>query len=139
MSKPAEHDHGFLGLIDRMLRKPEDLGPAKAAASAAAAAEASLGPAVETGASPDLLEPQLSAEGPRTCSPSEMAEIILRALRAIEGCPRQGFEVIVYGTRPWNAMLRITPAAGQVADAPAWRARVRTMAYVMRGQYEVVE
>ena len=139
MTKPAEHDHGLLGLIDRMMRKPDDLGSARAAASSAAAAEAALGPAVETGASPDLLEPQLSAEGLRTCSPSEMAEIILRALLAIDGCPRQGFEVIVYGTRPWNAMLRITPAAGQVADAPAWRARVRAMAYVMRGQYELAQ
>jgi hypothetical protein len=67
-----------------------------------------------------------------------MTEIILRALRAIDGCPKQGLDVVVYGSRPWNAMLRITPAAGPVADASAWRARVRAMAVVLRGQYDVV-
>ncbi|HEY8337137.1 MAG TPA: hypothetical protein VIQ05_25355 [Tardiphaga sp.] len=133
MTEPTDHDHGLLGLVDRLLRKPEKPVPAQTTPP-----EDGLGPPVEAQASPDLLEPQLTAEAPRTCSPQEMAEIILRALRAIDGCPKQGLEVVVYGSRPWNAMLRITPAAGPVADAPAWRARVRAMAVVLRGQYDVV-
>jgi hypothetical protein len=133
MTEPTEHDHGLLGLVDRLLRKPEKPVPAQMTPP-----EDALGPPVEAEASPDLLEPQLTAEAPRTCSPQEMSEIILRALRAIDGCPKQGLEVVVYGSRPWNAMLRITPAAGPVADAPAWRARVRAMAVVLRGQYDVV-
>jgi len=134
MAEPTDHDQGLLGLVERLLRRPEKPLPAKADA-----AEDGLGPAVEVEAPPELLEPQISVEGPQTKTPAEMAEIILRALRAIAGCPAQGFEVIVYGSHPWNAMLRITPAAGGLPDGALWRARVRTMAHVLRGQYDVVD
>jgi hypothetical protein len=137
MTKPTERDHGLLGLVERIMRKPEDFAPVTAEAEAAA--QERLDPVVQADAAPALLEPQFSVEGPRTRSPSEMADIILRALRAIEGCPKQGFEVIVYGARPWNAMLRITPAVGQLSDAQAWRARVRDMVPLLREQYDVVD
>jgi hypothetical protein len=137
MTKPTERDHGLLGLVERIMRRPEDVAPAKATSDAAA--QDRLDPVVEVDAAPALLEPQFSVEGPRTRSPSEMADIILRALKAIEGCPQQGFEVTVYGARPWNAMLRITPAVGQLPDAQAWRARVRDMVPLLREQYDVVD
>jgi hypothetical protein len=137
MTKPTERDHGLFGLVERIMRKPEDLAPVTAEAEAAA--QERLDPVVQADAAPALLEPQFSVEGPRTRSPSEMADIILRALKAIEGCPKQGFEVIVYGARPWNAMLRITPAVGQLSDAQAWRARVRDMVPLLREQYDVVD
>jgi hypothetical protein len=137
MTKPTERDHGLLGLVERIMRKPEELAPVTAEAEAAA--QERLDPVVQADAAPALLEPQFSVEGPRTRSPSEMADIILRALKAIEGCPKQGFEVIVYGARPWNAMLRITPAVGQLSDAQAWRARVRDMVPLLREQYDVVD
>jgi hypothetical protein len=137
MTKPTERDHGLLGLVERIMRKPEDLAPVTAEADAAA--QERLDPVVQADAAPALLEPQFSVEGQRTRSPSEMADIILRALKAIEGCPKQGFEVIVYGARPWNAMLRITPAVGQLSDAQAWRARVRDMVPLLREQYDVVD
>jgi hypothetical protein len=138
MTEPAERDHGLLGLVDRLLRKSEGSGSSKAA-SAASTAEDRFEPAMKSDAAPELLEPQLSAESAQTRTSSEMADIILRALKAIEGCPQQGLEVTVYGGRHWNAMLRITPAAGNLPKAGLWRARVREMAYVLRGQYDVVE
>lgn len=131
----TERDTGLLGLVERLVGRASEPRPARPAA----APDDDLGPLLQAAAAPGLLEPQLTVEGVQTKTPAEMAAIILRALRAIDGCPARGFEVTVYGTRPWNAMLRITPAAGPLPDAAVWRARVRDMAHVLRGQYEVVE
>ena len=134
----TERDTGLLGLVERLVGRASEPRP-KPALPAGVPPDDGLGPLLQAEAAPGLLEPQLTVEGPQTKTPAEMADIILRALRAIQGCPARGFEVTVYGTRPWNAMLRITPAAGPLPDAAAWRARVRDMAHVLRGQYEVVE
>ena len=63
--------------------------------------------------------------------------MILRALAASKDCPKRGFEVTVYGVRPWNAMLRITPDAGPVRDAALWRERLREMLPRLREQYDL--
>ena len=131
----TERDTGLLGLVERLMGRANE-APARSAVPANALDE--LGPLLQADAGPALLEPQLSVESVQRRTHAELADIILRALRAIEGCPARGFEVTVYGGRHWNAMLRITPAAGRV-DAPAWHARVRAMAHVLRGQYEVVD
>lgn len=89
---------------------------------------------------PLSLEPQMFVEGPRTRTSGEMADIILRALQAIDGCPKRGFEITVYGSNPWNAMLRITPAAGLTpVAAPLWRERIRVLVPLLREQYEVMD
>jgi hypothetical protein len=36
-------------------------------------------------------------------------------------------------------MLRITPAAGVLPDAKAWRARLQDMVQLLRDQYDVTE
>jgi hypothetical protein len=136
MAKPTERDHGLLSMIERIMRRPGDSGPAQTALDKAAAEDV-LAPIVDVAAAPAMLEPQLTVEGERARSRTEMADIILRALRAIDGCPKQGFEVTVYGTSPWNAMLRITPAAGPLRDARAWRDRVRDMVPRLREQFEL--
>jgi hypothetical protein len=74
----------------------------------------------------------------RSVDRAQLGDIILRALQATEGCPQRGFEVTVYGSRPWNALLRITPLAG-APDAAAWRARLETMVLLFREQYELKE
>ena len=136
VAQRGERDTGLLGLVERLLGKPAEA--AKPVASPAVAADDGLGPLLPADSGPALLEPQLTIESVQRRTAPEIADIILRALHAIEGCPARGFEVTVYGGRHWNAMLRITPAAGGV-DAPAWRARVRAMAHVLRGQYDVVD
>ena len=89
---------------------------------------------------PLSLEPQMFVEGPRTRTSAEMEQIILRALRAIDGCPKRGLEITVYGSNPWNAMLRITPAAEMTpVAAPLWRERIRVLLPLLRGQYEVLD
>ena len=41
----------------------------------------------------------------------ELASMILADLRQVEGCPKKGVTVIVYGI-PWKALLMIGAAAG---------------------------
>jgi hypothetical protein len=69
----------------------------------------------------------------------ELAAIIQNALRTLDRCPERGFEVTVYGTNPWTAMLMIKPEAGPVADAALWRERVRAMAVRLRQDYDLIE
>ena len=38
---------------------------------------------------------------------AELANMILRTLRTIDGCPAHGFIVTAYGSNPWSAMLTI--------------------------------
>lgn len=83
--------------------------------------------------------PAISSEFTRARSAEELAAIILNALRTLDGSPKDGFAVTVYGANPWNAMLTITPAAGAVKDAPLWRERVKEMAIRLREHYDLVE
>lgn len=127
-----ERDRGLLGLVERIMRRPE-------AAETGIDRQDAIDPVIPGEVTPTSLEPQVSIESTRSLTRTELAGIILRALRRIDGCPARGLQVIVYGSRPWNAMLRITPAAGPVADASAWRARVQSMIPLLRQQYDLVE
>ena len=68
---------------------------------------------------------------------SEMADIILNALRSVDGVPERGFLITVYGANPWNAMLTITPEAGGIKDAQLWRMRVHEIGVRLRHDFEV--
>jgi hypothetical protein len=83
--------------------------------------------------------PAIFNELTRARSAEELAAIILNALRTLDGSPKNGFAVTVYGANPWNAMLTITPAAGAIKDAPLWRERVKEMAIRLREHYDLVE
>ena len=44
----------------------------------------------------------------------ELAAMILNDLRQVEGCPKDGVNVTVYGLNPWNVWLSFGAAAGPV-------------------------
>lgn len=94
-------------------------------------------PAAKAATAPEPEPPQSDQDRRKTAD--ELAGIILKALQTLDGAPKAGFEVTVYGGNPWNAMLRITPEAGPLANAGLWRARVREMAVRLRQDYDVVE
>jgi len=48
-------------------------------------------------------------------SGEELAAMILADLRQVDGCPKAGVNVTVYGI-PWNAMLMFGAAAGPVRN-----------------------
>ncbi len=51
----------------------------------------------------------------QTKTAEELAAMILSDLRQVEGCPKKGVTVIVYGI-PWNALLMFGAAAGPVRN-----------------------
>jgi len=63
----------------------------------------------------------------------------MKSLRAIDGCPNRGFVVTVYGSNPWNAMLRIRPEAGPRIDRELWRSRVHDMGMQLRNDFDVAD
>jgi hypothetical protein len=46
----------------------------------------------------------------------ELAAMILHDLSQIEGCPKRGVKVTVYGLSPWNALLMFGVDAGPVPN-----------------------
>jgi hypothetical protein len=152
----TERDRGLLSLIDRLVKRPGgnaatkpfepvkfDAGTAKSASGDKTSAvddgaREGLDPIVPEDKPPVSLEPQLAVESTREVSRDELAELIIKALQAGEKYPTNGFEIVVYGSRPWNAMLRILPAAGAV-KADIWRDRLQTVVLLFRDRYEIKE
>jgi hypothetical protein len=95
----------------------------------AAVQEAQLSVPKETGVNKD---------GRQFRTATEMADIILDALRAVDGVPERGFVVTVYGANPWNAMLTINPEAGPIKDAQLWRTRVQEIGTRLRQDFDVI-
>lgn len=139
----TERDRGLLSLIDRLVKRPgasaatKPFDTPKPVAPDDGAGEG-LDPIVPEEKAPVSLEPQLSIESTRDVTRTELADLIVKALRASEGYPSSGFEITVYGSRPWNAMLRVTPAAGSV-NADGWRARLQAVVLLFRDRYEIKE
>ena len=83
---------------------------------------------------------QGASEGKRQLrTASEMADIIMNALRAVDGVPERGFIITVYGSRPWNAMLTIKPEAGRIKDVQLWRQRVQDIGTRLRRDFDLID
>jgi hypothetical protein len=141
-----EMDPGLLALVQSVLEPGVKL-KAEVQTEAETKTEAKIEPETEPAVvlaepaddSKPEAAPVVSAELTRARSATELAAIILTALRTLDGSPKDGFAVTVYGANPWNAMLTITPAAGAIKDAPLWRERVKEMAIRLREHYDLVE
>ena len=103
-----------------------------------AAAETAPPLAVAEVQEPAPREKTANKDGRQFRTATEMADIILNALRTIEGVPERGFVVTVYGTNPWNAMLTIKPEAGRIKDAQLWRERVQDIGARLRQDVDLV-
>jgi hypothetical protein len=68
---------------------------------------------------------------------AELAEMIEHDLARHPDCPKNGFQVTVYGGSHWRAMLTITPAAGRVRDPQEWRDLTNELADRLRKRYEL--
>lgn len=146
----TERDRGLLSLIDRLVKRPgtgaaikpfETAKPATGDQKLAPADEGArdgLDPIVPEGKAPVSLEPELTVESTRQVTRGELAELIIKALQAGDKYPTNGFEITIYGSQPWNAMLRIMPAAGAV-KADVWRERLQTVVLLFRDRYEIQE
>jgi hypothetical protein len=52
----------------------------------------------------------------QTKTAEELATMILQDLGNVEGCPRRGVTVTVYGLDPWNVLLSFGVEAGPVRN-----------------------
>jgi hypothetical protein len=110
--------------------------------AAAEVGSQSLPPPLPAGAQPDPdIRPALPAVagGKQVRPPDEIAGIIMKSLRAIDGCPTRGFTVTVYGSNPWNAMLTIRPEAGTRIDRELWCSRVQDIGVRLRSNFDVAD
>jgi hypothetical protein len=60
------------------------------------------------------LGPAIAAKEKKTAD--ELAAMILQDLRKVDGCPRLGISVTVYGLSPWNCLLTFGVEAGSVPN-----------------------
>jgi hypothetical protein len=88
--------------------------------------------------STEAMQPTTGKEGRQSRTASEMADMVLNALRADYAVPARGFVVTVYGAQPWNAMLTIKPEAGPIKDARLWRERVQDIGAQLRRDFDVI-
>lgn len=130
--------------------RPAELPPVASRAAPPAAAEVgsqSLPPPLPASALPDGRQPDpdirpappYDADGKQVRDAEEIAGIIMKSLRTINGCPNRGFAVTVYGSNPWNAMLTIRPEAGPRIDRELWCSRVQDIGVRLRSDFDVAD
>lgn len=67
----------------------------------------------------------------------QLAAMILGDLNKVEGCPKRGVKVIVYGSNPWNSWLSFGVEAGPVSDKPELQEFCENITERLRRLYEV--
>jgi hypothetical protein len=75
--------------------------------------------------------------GRETKTAAELAQMIEADLAKHPECPKKGFQVTVYGTTLWRAMLTITPAAGPVRNPQEWRDLTEELAERLPKRYDL--
>jgi hypothetical protein len=81
---------------------------------------------------------EMESEKPekQTKSAEEFAAMILADLRQVDGCPKTGVNVTVYGI-PWNAMLMFGAAAGPVRNKEELKAYFQIIVERLQRLYHV--
>jgi hypothetical protein len=131
------------GIADegRPTEPPPVTSPAAPPAAAGVGSQ-SLPPPLPAGERPDpdvRPAPPAGAACKQVRNAEEIAGIIMKSLRAIDGCPNRGFVVTVYGSNPWNAMLTIRPEAGTRIDRELWCSRVQDIGLRLRSDFDVAD
>ena len=119
-----------------MSTNPELIDSAQAPAE-----ERALGPRLEPesipplpAAAPGLLQP-VPVKGIKTAE--ELAAMILNDLRQLNGCPRDGVNVTVYGSNPWNTWLSFTGAAGPLRNKAEFQEFCDILTERLKRLYEI--
>lgn len=66
-----------------------------------------------------------------------IADLVLGELRKMDGFPKSGVSITVYGSRPWNAMIRFAPFSTTSQDAARLRHAVPDIVFRLRGYVEL--
>jgi hypothetical protein len=81
------------------------------------------------------LSPTTTAKEKRTTE--ELAAMIHHDLSQIEGCPKRGVKVTVYGLNPWNSLLTFGVAAGPVPNKADLQAFCNIITERLKRLYDV--
>lgn len=66
-----------------------------------------------------------------------IADLVLGELRKIDGFPKSGVSITVYGSRPWNAMIRFAPFSTTSQDAARLRHALPDIVFRLRQYVEL--
>ena|SRR5271166_3729081 len=80
---------------------------------------------------------KLSTRAKEKRSADELAAIILQDLSNVDGCPKRGVTVTVYGINPWNVMLTFGVEAGPVRNKAELQRFCDILTNRLRGLYDV--
>jgi hypothetical protein len=69
----------------------------------------------------------------------ELAAMILQDLSNIDGCPKRGLTVTVYGLNPWNSMLTFGADAGPVPNKAELRSFCEIITERLKRLYDVYD
>jgi hypothetical protein len=125
----AEYDKEIVSLAQQILGQPEPKSDPPAEPNAKPEP-----PEIKVEARPD--RPDVS-QGKETKTAAELAGMIEADLANHPNCPKNGFQVTVYGATLWRAMLTITPAAGPVRNPQEWRDLTEELAERLRKRYDL--
>jgi hypothetical protein len=66
-----------------------------------------------------------------------IADLVLGELRKMDGFPISGVSITVYGSRPWNAMIRFAPFSTTSQDAARLRHALPDIVFKLRQYVEL--
>ncbi|WP_024511857.1 hypothetical protein [Bradyrhizobium sp. ARR65] len=73
----------------------------------------------------------------RGTSPEHLQNLILAAFRQIEGFPKNGVSITVYGLHPWNAMITFAPGSSSFKNATMYREMLPQIVAKLREDFYV--
>jgi hypothetical protein len=125
----AEDDEEILNLAQQILGPPQSKPelPVSAKPSQPAAATAV-----------EVRQERVGVPGGKEAkTAAELAQMIEADLAKHPQCPKDGFQVTVYGASLWRAMLTIAPAAGPIRNPQEWRNLTESLAERLRERYDL--
>jgi hypothetical protein len=83
--------------------------------------------------------PERKPTGPtkRTVTTEHLQKLVLAGLQEIEGFPKTGVSITVYGVRPWNAMMTFAPWSISSNGAMTYREVLPQLVERLSKQFDV--
>jgi hypothetical protein len=82
-------------------------------------------------------EPTAATRKMRTISADHLQNLILAAFQKIEGFPKDGVSITVYGLRPWNVMITFAPGSASFQNATMYREMLPQIVAKLREEFFV--
>jgi hypothetical protein len=117
---------------------PPPLPPARANGEPPSEAFAATTSAPQLPATPTNIGLNLHPSVKDVKTAEELAAMILSDLQQMQGCPKAGVNVTVYGYKPWHYWLHFTPAAGRVPHKAELQELCDIIAERLKRLYDVI-